>query len=395
MDKSLEPLRYSIFSHLALCLAVSLLCVLTIEFISGRAQQWLGVWPDYADLLMHINDPLGRLRWILGDLSEATFYKHELPGLGLLAGAWLAHRAHLRDHPLQGFAICHGTGLWPWLIGSSLLSLMTSHLLWGWTLQEGNWQPTYVSFISVPAMMVMLYGEGWRVLLTGAMLGALLVTPSSLFLFNYVCVPLNLPGVTGNMLGVAGACALALALCERYPGLVRTARFWQPACPSRLSVQPCAHGLVWTIRRVLADFSEVTFFGNELASLGLLLGVVLAYLLSPASPAYGSGLVPEIIIGQALASLFGVLLWRRQWIELGWYPTYLPIVSVVPAALLIYGGSWSIILSSALLGAAVLPPLAISLNLRLPEYMHVHVGCVLAMAIGTLVLVPLVGMLGG
>ena len=42
----------------------------------------------------------------------------------------------------------------------------------------------------------------------------------------------------------------------------------------------------------------------------------------------------------------------------GWYPTYVPLVSVVPAAILTYGGSWQVIGSSALLGALIAPPLA-------------------------------------
>lgn len=50
-----------------------------------------GQWPDYGQLAATLDQPLSRLRWIVGDISEVTFYKHELPALGLLLGACLAH----------------------------------------------------------------------------------------------------------------------------------------------------------------------------------------------------------------------------------------------------------------------------------------------------------------
>ncbi|KNX79444.1 membrane protein [Pseudomonas sp. 250J] len=363
-------------------LGLALLCV---------ASLMLGGWPDYAQLVATLDQPLSRLRWIVGDISEVAFYKHELPALGLLLGASLAHWAQQRGYRWQGFAICYGTGLWPWLIISSLLGLLLSHALWGWTLEGGAWQPTFVAFVSLPAAMVLLFGGCWRVAINGALLGAVLVTPASLLLVNYLCYPLQLPVVIGNVSGMALASVLAFLLCKRFPALVRDGQ--RPVVAATAS-QP-DYGVVWTLRRVLADFSEAPFFGNELASLGLLLGVLLAYVLAPAAPAYGSQLVLQMVAGQALASLVGVLFWRRQWQERGWYPTYIPIVSIVPAAVLTLGGSWQVIVASAVLGALIAPPLAVAISQRLPGYMHGYIGNVLSMAISTLGIVPLVGLLAG
>ncbi|MEE1881257.1 hypothetical protein V0R55_13895 [Pseudomonas soli] len=363
-------------------LGFALLCVASLV---------LGGGPDYGQLVATLDQPLSRLRWIVGDISEVAFYKHELPALGLLLGASLAHWAQQRGHRWQGFAICYGTGLWPWLIISSLLGLLLSHALWGWTLDGGAWQPTFVAFVSLPAAMVLLFGGGWRVAINGALLGAVLVTPASLLLVNYLCYPLQLPVVIGNVSGMALASVLAFILCKRFPALVRDGQ--RPEVAATAS-QP-DYGLVWTLRRVLADFSEAPFFGNELASLGLLLGVLLAYVLAPSAPAYGSQLVLQMVAGQGLASLVGVLFWRRQWKERGWYPTYIPIVSIVPAAVLTLGGSWQVVVASAVLGALIAPPLAVAISRRLPGYMHGYIGNVLSMAISTLGIVPLVGLLAG
>jgi hypothetical protein len=298
-----------------------------------------GQWPDYAHMVATLDQPLSRLRWIVGDISEVAFYKHELPALGLLLGACLAHWAHVRGYRWQGFAICYGSGLWPWVFTSSLLGLLLSHVLWGWTLANGTWQPTFVAFVSLPAAMVLLFGGGWQVTITGALLGALLVTPASLLMVNYLCYPLQLPVVVGNVSGMALASVLAFMLCKCFPSWVRCSD--QPVTPEPVVARP-DYGVVWTMRRVLADFSEAPFFGNELASLGLLLGVFVAYVIAPAAPGYGSLLVLPMVAGQVLASLVGVVLWRRQWQERGWYPTYIPIVSIVPAAVLTLGGSWQL-----------------------------------------------------
>ncbi|MCP8347074.1 hypothetical protein DN387_02315 [Pseudomonas sp. FBF18] len=396
MDKSIDKVEAGFLPLLLMCVCVSLGTGVFIEVISGRAASWVGVWPDYAHMVANLHEPLARLRWIVGDISEVAFYKHELPAIGLLLGAALAHWAHRTGRAWQGFAICYGTGLWPWLVTSSLLGLVFSHVLWGWTLSASTWQPTFVAFVSLPAAMVLLFGGGWKVAINGALLGALLVTPASLLLVNYLCYPLGLPVVIGNVGGMAVASVLAFMLCRRFAGLVRSTPPVDAPPPAPVVERATPHhGVGWTLRRVLADFSEAPFFGNELASLGLLLGVLAAYLLSPAGPAYGSQLVLEMVGGQALASLIGVLLWRRQWMQRGWYPTYIPIVSVVPAAVLTLGGTWEVVVLSAGLGAVMAPPLAVAISQRLPSHLHGYIGNVLSMAACTLMILPSVAWLTG
>lgn len=374
MSRSTSSAMYS-----SMALFGVLTTLLLVSLVAGN-------WPDYVTLASTLDQPLSRLRWILGDISEVAFYKHELPALGLLLGACLGHWANRRGYRWQGFAISYGTGLWPWVFISSLLGLLLSHLLWGWTLSSGVWQPTFVAFVSLPAAMVLMFGGGWRVALNGALLGAVLVTPASLLLVNFLCYPLQLPVVIGNVLGMALASVVAFILCKRCPVLVDGG---MRAAPATAPTQQADYGVVWTLRRVLADFSEAPFFGNELASLGLLLGALLAWWLTPAAPAYGSQLIVQIIVGQALASLLGVMLWRAQWKARGWYPTYIPIVSVVPAAVLTIGGHWQVVVASAVLGAMFAPPLAVAISQRLPSYMHGYIGNVLSMAVTSVIVVPL------
>ncbi|WP_460952742.1 hypothetical protein AB6N16_10275 [Pseudomonas marginalis] len=368
-------------------LMLGLSSVLLVLWVALSTQ---GSWPGYAEMVASLPHPVAWLRWILGDISEVAFYKHELASLGLLGGAYLAWWASKHGKTWQGFSISYGTGLWPWLITSSLLGLLLSNLLWGWSVTAQTWQPTFAAFVSLPAAMVLMFGGGWKVSINGAVLGALLVTPMCLLIVNFVCVPLGLPVVIGNVVGMAVGSVIAFVLCRRVPLLVRS-DYIAPARPA--PAKPPTYGIAWSLRRVLADFSEAPFFGNELASLGLLAGVLLAYALNPVSPAYGSGLVLPLLGAQALTSLSGVVIWRKQWIKRGWYPTYVPLVSVVPAAVLTHGGSWTVIGSSALLGALIAPPLACAIAARVPAHVHPYIGNVTSMALSTLMIVPLVGWL--
>ncbi|MBM3106843.1 hypothetical protein IIE18_17070 [Pseudomonas sp. V1] len=395
MENPPKHSTYSFISLLLMCMTISVITSVSIELLSGRAEPWLSLWPDYAHMLANLQEPMARLRWIVGDISEVAFYKHELPALGLLAGAALAHWASRNGMSWQGFSICYGTGLWPWVVTSSLLGLLFSHVVWGWTLSYGSWQPTFVAFVSLPAAMVLLFGAGWRVAINGALLGALLVTPASLLLVNYICYPLGLPVVIGNVGGMAIASVVVFILCRYFPQLVCSKPVVRAAQVVPAAKIETNYGLVWILRRVLADFSEAPFFGNELASLGLILGALLAYWVSPSGPAYGSHLLLEMLAGQALASFVGVLFWRGQWRRLGWYPTYIPIVSVVPAAVLMLGGGWQVIVLSATLGALMAPPLASAISRRLPSYMHGYIGNVLSMAICTLVIIPIIRLVTG
>ena len=151
--------------------------------VPGLLIAWLTLFGNtfggagYLHMMENLPAPSAWLRWVMGDISEMVFYKHELASLGLLAGAGLAHWAHRRGKAWQGFAICYGSGLWPWLIGSSLLGLLLSNLLWGWTVPCYGWQPTFAAFVSVPAATVLLFGAGMRIAVNGAVMGALLVTP--------------------------------------------------------------------------------------------------------------------------------------------------------------------------------------------------------------------------
>ncbi|UXM91516.1 hypothetical protein [Paenarthrobacter sp. JL.01a] len=340
------------------------------------------------------NDPLlSSLRRILGDMTEPLFYKSEVAALGLLAGAALAWWIGRSGKRWAG-SLTYDTGLWPWALGAASLSLLLSNLAFGWML-DGGWQPTFVPFVCVAPAMVLLYGGGWRSCLTGAVLGAGIVTPLALFFIPVLSTPLGLPPVVGCVLAMATGSAIAFSIARHLPWLAL--RKTQPATagdhPPSDAERPVLNDAVRAARRVLKDFTETHFFANELAALGVILGVSAAFVIDPGLPSYGSGLLPHILFAQALTSAVGVVLWRRWYRDEGWAATYASVVSVAPAAVLASGGSWTGIIGGAVLGALLAPPIARAISSRLPAGFHPVIGNTAAMALSTAVALPVLGLL--
>lgn len=340
------------------------------------------------------NDSLwSSLGWFLGDMTEPLFYKSEMAALGLLAGAALAWRLARASKRWAG-SLSYDTGLWPWVLGSASLSLLLSNLAFGWML-DGGWQPTFVPFVCVAPAMVLLYGPGWRTCATGAVLGAGIVTPLALFFIGALSAPLGLPPVVGSVLAMATGSVIAFSIARQLPWLALRKPRPAPAGnhPASGVDQSVLNDAVNAARRVLKDFTETHFFANELAAVGLILGVAVAFAINPGLPAYGSALLPHILFSQALTSAVGVVLWRRWYRDEGWAATYASVVSVAPAAVLASGGSWTGIIGGAVLGAVLAPPIARAISSRLPAGFHPVIGNTAAMALSTAVALPVLGLL--
>ncbi|TWD82647.1 hypothetical protein FB561_3783 [Kribbella amoyensis] len=356
-----------------------LVTVLAGEFRTTAWQPWDG---EYAEI--------GRLAiWLVASVSEPQYYAVASASAGLLLGGAFAQLAYRRSWTWQGFVQACGSGIWPWAVGSGVSSLVLGNLLWGWTLGAGQWQPLFVPLVSVAPAIVIHFGPRWSVAVTGTVLGALLTPPIALLAIKYICEPWDLPLVVGATGGMTVGAVIAFWLCGRLPWMPSPGRWRGPGAASPEASR------FWVVRRALADFSEAQFFGNEWASAALILGALLVHLLNPSLLVYGSGLFPEVLASQVLTAVAGVLLWRRKWAAHGFYPTFVPVVSVAPATVLAFGGTAQSVVAGALLGAIVGPPVAAAIAARLPNTFHPFIGNVASMTLCTAVAVPVLGLLPG
>ncbi|MDH6222044.1 hypothetical protein M2283_009391 [Streptomyces pseudovenezuelae] len=349
--------------------------------------------PDYPDWASEVpHELVARLQWLLGDITEPQFYKSWVASLGLLAGAtvgWWALRAKKR---WAGEPIAYGTGLWPWMLGAAGLSLVLSNALFGGSLDSG-WQPTFVPFVCVATSVILVYGRGWTKLLTGAILGAF-TTPLAMVLIDHVTGPLSLPPVVANTTSMSIGAALTFLLCRALPWMRRPTS--EPESQEETVVAKKAAPTLlgdtrWMIRRIITDFTETQFYANEWASIGLIVGAIVTTVLNPSFASYGTGLLPKIMLAQALTSAIGIIIWRHLYRDGGWAPTYISVVSVAPATVLAHGNSVTALVLGAMSGAVLCPVIARPISKVLPDDFHPFIGNTVSMAISTAVIVPTIG----
>lgn len=342
--------------------------------------------------------------WLIVNTTEAQFYASVGGGVGLILFATCAHYWSKSRRKFAGFAICADTGLFPWILLSSTLGLVFASLLFGNNLSNG-WAPTFVPFVSIPAGIVLIYGKGLKNALMGAALGGTLPFPIAYFMIQSVLTPNNLPAIIGNVTGMWLGGIIAFEVCRRVPWMsVRTNDDTPPLAPEsddgsidayQAASDSPATRRGWFTRRVLADFSEAQFYGNEWASAGLLAGTILTWILNPGGVFYGNGWLPALLLGQFLTSALGILIYYDQWRELGWYGTFVPIVSVVPGAIVIFGGDIWVVLIAAVLGALIGPPVTQWISQLLPSRMHPFIAATFSMALTTTIVIAFLAYLPG
>ena len=328
------------------------------------------------------------LMWVFGDMTEANFYKSYLGGAGLLIGSLIAHWLYKKNSKHQGIPIAYGSGIWPWVLGASVVSLILSNIIFGWNLAESGWFPTFVVFVSVPAATMLVYGKGWRNLFTGAAAAVVLVVPLSRLVMVYVCAPLGIPGVAGSVFGMWAGGAVAFEIYKLLPWMhIPEAEEPSQADPDapKLPEYKHQHPSGFFIRRVIADFSEPCFAGNEIAGAGMLIGTIISWILCTDLPVYGSGTLPAVLLAEFLTGAIAIFLYWDEWMDRAWFPSFPSMVSVAPGVAWMYDGSlWAVVIA-AVFGGFICPAVTDFVIRKLPPHWPVVIGTTFSMTVGTII----------
>ncbi len=140
----------------------------------------------------------------------------------------------------------------------------------------------------------------------------------------------------------------------------------------------------WLVSRVLCDFSEAPFYGNEIASLCEFAGLIVGLVLCAGHNVNGAEeALPAIVLSQFVASAVGAFLYADKFADGNWYATYVPVVSTGPACVLAFGASIPVALFAGALGGVLGGPIAEFFGHYVPEDVHGTVANVASMALTT------------
>lgn len=331
-----------------------------------------------------------KLIWFIMNFTEPVFYVGFFASLVLILGGIIAWRLDVKNSKLAGFNICYGKNLFPWVLASQLLSLFLSVFVFDYTrfFQNGEyiWLPTFISVVAAPPAIILIYGPSIVTLLTASFLGGIMSFPVAFWIMNNIIPILGVPGVVGNVLAMTITGILIDGICKTLPWIKKI-----PSKSLKRTVKSDEQRLkeivrpLWFVRRVFADFSEPQFYGNEISGLFLIIGACLDWVLNVNHGSSASGAIPAIILSQFIASSVGIFLYFNKYVERGWYPTFVPVVSTGPACVLMFGTSINIAITAGVLGAIIGAPLAEYFSDGLPDDYHPTIGCVTSMAITTIV----------
>lgn len=146
------------------------------------------------------------IRRLFADFSEPMFIGNEIVGIALIAGSiltWLLN-------PMQP---AYGSGLFPALLLSELLTGAISLFLYWNYWMEGDYFPSFTPIVSVAPTMVFVYGTSVPVIVISAILGAIMCPPLALMITNRL--PSNWHPVIGNTASMTISVAM-VAVFLRY-----------------------------------------------------------------------------------------------------------------------------------------------------------------------------------
>jgi len=330
--------------------------------------------------------------WFIMNFTDAEFYAGVFASVLMLAGAFVTWRLGVKGSKLSGFGICYGTNMFPWVLASQIISLGIAILLLSYTSHFGDgqydWIPTYITVVGVPPAVMLIYGPSLRALVTGSILGGTISFPLAFWFMTNITPTLGVPVVVGNVVTMAITGVIVLQVCHVAPWITKKdyPKYNTVSAENLSEAQKLKRmsSPTWFIRRVFADFTEAQFYGSEIAGACLITGAVLGSIFSGHS-AYASGALGAIILSQFAGSAVGVYLYFNKYYTDGWYGTFVPVVSIGPACVLMFGAGIHTALFAGILGGIIGAPMADYFAKKLPQHIHPTVGNVASMACGTVI----------
>ncbi|WMM25289.1 hypothetical protein RBU61_01100 [Tissierella sp. MB52-C2] len=358
-------------------------------------------WIPYESIIEGImgNNIIFKFIWMIKDFSEGQFYGGLFASIGLIIGAILAWRLDVKNSRYAGINISYGLNIWPWIFTSQILTMSISIFILNYLSLLDNesytWLPTFLLLVGAPQAVLCIYGPSIKALFTGSILGGTLTVPIANWINNYIMIPVGMPGTVANYFALASSITITLQVCSLLPWMEKKSfnTIDYGPKPTEEEMYNILKNPLWIIRRTLADLTDPLFYGNEIASLFLIIGAIIDWLLNSKHGFLGSQVFPAILFSQLLSGGVSVYLYGRKHLENGWYPTYVPVVSIAPFCVLTFGTTIPVILLSSILGAIIGAPFAELLNRNLPDHLHGVIPNVLAMGMTTMLTISVMNYL--
>ncbi len=335
--------------------------------------------------------------WLFGDWGDPAYQKTALGGVAIISGAIIA--SFLDKKKKTTFGICYGSGLFWRVLAAQILAAFISNFLYQnlFKTQDIAFVPTFIPIVSITPGLVLIYGGEWHKVITAGVFGGLIGCPFAYFMFKNFVEPWGLIGAVAWVTPMIVGGLLSFEACRYLPWMAKQdsdiknpEKAAEAAPPAPAPAEPPKMNNGWFIKRVFADFSEANFYGSEIAGLFFIIGGIISIYLNPLNPAYGDGNTYLVFLSsQILASSIGVFIYWHRYFELGWYPTFVPVVTMGPTFVIMYGAGLHVVITGALAGGLFMPPFANWIARSLPPHQHGYIGSVASMFVCCIVMISI------
>ncbi|MDR1016916.1 MAG: hypothetical protein LBL67_05620 [Coriobacteriales bacterium] len=281
---------------------------------------------------------MGRLTWVLANWIECHGLMCILGSVVMLGSAIIVH-AYLRSHAnktdIKMYPPSGPGGNYLAMMGSGFAGLIIANLVWGWRLDPAAGMSYIAVFIvccAVPQGLAITYGNNWKVWLTAGAICGIIQYPfeeAGMDISKIIHVP-PLVIFTTLVVFVSGIiCVEIFKICPWVRKYVKDPKARTAKPYVQTNCAPRATG-GWLIRRTLADFTEIMFFGNEWVGLATIIACVASWLLNPGSLVYGTpGPVPAMIFGGIMADSLALFIYHKKYLERGFFNTFCTVSAMM------------------------------------------------------------------
>lgn len=364
----------------------------------------VSILPDYTTWLQECakGNFLAKIAYALSDWGDPCYQKTALGGVLMILGCIIS--LYTGKKSKCTFGVSYGSGLFWRILVAQLIAIVGSQFLYQnlFEIDGITFVPTFIAVASFTPAIVLTYGGEWRKVLTAGIIGLLCGAPFAYFIYTHFVQPWGLPGCVAWVTPMIVVGFVGIEVCRVLPWMKRQHSDPEVPAPEKKTKEILGQANatemngIWFVKRVFTDFSEPTFYGNELAGFLFVVGGIISIFLNPKNPGYGDGNVYLVILAsQILASAIGIFLYWHRYYELGWYNTFVPVASLTPAFVLFYGTSLHVVITGAIIGAVFMPPVADWVGRTVAKHHAGYIGSVVSMFVCSIMFIAIFNVIPG
>lgn len=249
---------------------------------------------------------LSEIQWLIGEIPEGQVMRTWVCGIVMIIFTLVGYYFERTNSPFRGTDLAGGSGYFvPMFLvstGAMLLANLAYH-----RATENGWEATFISFCSLAPLLFSIYGGGAKKIATEIILGGLAPAGFAVYVaMPFIVKPLGLPAFVSAAVGMAVTVPIGVIICRHLPWM--TPIDMSIYKPSPEDTRKFSDSRLY-VRRLLADPSELIFWGSSWGTVGMYIGAVLAWWLNPLANSCAAYKFPTVMCCQLITIATSIFIW--------------------------------------------------------------------------------------